>query len=381
MYAILYWEDSTFSVVALSGILSPRKEVNEYAIGDVVQAKFQGKVYSAKIYEIGENRASLNKSLSVGFKIDLTRIAPSACIQPMHPRLTPEDAAKEDKTDGPTKRKRHRSVPSKAQEDVANKDEPTKKRHRSDMNVGQSSDPLVEQARQMLLMRRQTTLPVAPPPATLPIAPPPATLPVAPPPATLPVAPPPATLPVAPPPATLPVALPPATLEVAPPPATLPNAPPRAILAPEALMLPAVTLVPETPPVVPAILAPSHANPAQVTWAPQETTYMGLEYGPPPPTARPISFLEMMEEPFINDEITQQSFGGPVSCHSCCQLMEQLQTRVAQLENEIQRRANSPPSKSPMCATPSRRPVVASTPAREPLGNITVGNNSMLQML
>ncbi|XP_052264091.1 uncharacterized protein LOC127867108 [Dreissena polymorpha] len=59
--------------------------------------------------------------------------------------------------------------------------------------------------------------------------------------------------------------------------------------------------------------------------------------------------------------------------------MEQLQTRVAQLENEIQRRANSPPSKSPMCATPSRRPVVASTPAREPLGNITVGNNSMLQ--
>ncbi|KAH3865344.1 hypothetical protein DPMN_028383 [Dreissena polymorpha] len=89
-----------------------------------------------------ENRASLNKSLSVGFKIDLTRIAPSACIQPMHPRLTPEDAAKEDKTNGPTKRKRHRSVPSKAQEDVANKDEPTKKRHRSDMNVGQSSDPL-----------------------------------------------------------------------------------------------------------------------------------------------------------------------------------------------------------------------------------------------
>ena len=53
MFAILFWEDSTFSVVALSAILAPRKELNQYAVGDDVEANFQGKRYKAKIYEIG----------------------------------------------------------------------------------------------------------------------------------------------------------------------------------------------------------------------------------------------------------------------------------------------------------------------------------------
>jgi len=53
MFAILFWEDSTFSVVGLKALLSPRKEIEDYAIGDSVTAKFLGKTYTATIYEIG----------------------------------------------------------------------------------------------------------------------------------------------------------------------------------------------------------------------------------------------------------------------------------------------------------------------------------------
>ncbi|KAH3894858.1 hypothetical protein DPMN_019017 [Dreissena polymorpha] len=64
MYAILYWEDSTFTVISLGTIISPRKEINEYVLGETVKAKFGGKVYSAQIYEIsGEIKKSTRKTL------------------------------------------------------------------------------------------------------------------------------------------------------------------------------------------------------------------------------------------------------------------------------------------------------------------------------
>ncbi|KAH3895871.1 hypothetical protein DPMN_020038 [Dreissena polymorpha] len=104
MFAIVFWEDSTFSVIALRGIVSPRKEEHEYYVGDLVQAKFQGKLYSATIYEIGDNRGNLNKTLNAGFKIDMSRVQPDA------------------------QRKRHTSAPE--EENKQGADEPHKKKRR-----------------------------------------------------------------------------------------------------------------------------------------------------------------------------------------------------------------------------------------------------------
>lgn len=56
MYAILFWEDSTFTVISLKTIVSPRKEIGDYVVGEAVKATFRGKLYSAHIYEISGER-------------------------------------------------------------------------------------------------------------------------------------------------------------------------------------------------------------------------------------------------------------------------------------------------------------------------------------
>lgn len=52
MFAILFWEDSTFTVISLKTIVSPRKEIDDYVVGEAVKATYRGKLYSAHIYEI-----------------------------------------------------------------------------------------------------------------------------------------------------------------------------------------------------------------------------------------------------------------------------------------------------------------------------------------
>ena len=53
MFAIVYWEDCTFTVISLTGIVSPRKDFSEYNVGEKIRAKYKGKEYGAIIYEFG----------------------------------------------------------------------------------------------------------------------------------------------------------------------------------------------------------------------------------------------------------------------------------------------------------------------------------------
>ncbi|KAH3702686.1 hypothetical protein DPMN_077712 [Dreissena polymorpha] len=64
--------DSKLSVVALSAIVFPRKALHEYVVGEEVTAPFQE--YAATIYQIGDDRKSLNKTLDSGFKVDFSRM-------------------------------------------------------------------------------------------------------------------------------------------------------------------------------------------------------------------------------------------------------------------------------------------------------------------
>lgn len=53
MYALIEWKDENLvNVYSLTRIISPRKEINEYKVGDNVKANFGGKVYEAIILNI-----------------------------------------------------------------------------------------------------------------------------------------------------------------------------------------------------------------------------------------------------------------------------------------------------------------------------------------
>ena len=52
MFLIVEWIlEGLFRIITFKSITSPRKEYNKYSKGDVVKAKYQGKLYPEKIIE------------------------------------------------------------------------------------------------------------------------------------------------------------------------------------------------------------------------------------------------------------------------------------------------------------------------------------------
>lgn len=50
MYVLLHWvNEPNYNIYNMNKILEPRKPFESYEIGDVVKAKFYGRVYSAVI--------------------------------------------------------------------------------------------------------------------------------------------------------------------------------------------------------------------------------------------------------------------------------------------------------------------------------------------
>ena len=50
MSCVVEWtQEGLFSVISYTAIVNPRKEFSEYFIGEIVQAKFMGKEYPARI--------------------------------------------------------------------------------------------------------------------------------------------------------------------------------------------------------------------------------------------------------------------------------------------------------------------------------------------
>jgi hypothetical protein len=50
MFILVEWIlEGLFSVISFKSITSPRKEYEDYSVGEEVQARYQGKVYPAKI--------------------------------------------------------------------------------------------------------------------------------------------------------------------------------------------------------------------------------------------------------------------------------------------------------------------------------------------
>lgn len=53
MYATVEWiGEDLFSVISLSTITDPRRPFDEYRLTDIVKAKYQGKIYEARIAEL-----------------------------------------------------------------------------------------------------------------------------------------------------------------------------------------------------------------------------------------------------------------------------------------------------------------------------------------
>ncbi|XP_060554099.1 uncharacterized protein LOC132715142 [Ruditapes philippinarum] len=74
MFATIIWEDKKWSIISLRSVLKPRKEVEDYKVGDHVSARFAGKIYAAVIFEIDTDRQALKKKLEdPGFENTLAR--------------------------------------------------------------------------------------------------------------------------------------------------------------------------------------------------------------------------------------------------------------------------------------------------------------------
>ncbi|KAJ8313455.1 hypothetical protein KUTeg_008993 [Tegillarca granosa] len=56
LYALIQWSDLFTSIINLSTVCSPRKEIEQYKEGEYIEAKYQGKQYRAIISEICELR-------------------------------------------------------------------------------------------------------------------------------------------------------------------------------------------------------------------------------------------------------------------------------------------------------------------------------------
>jgi hypothetical protein len=55
MYFLVQWEDRFLSVITSKDIDSPAKLPGDYYEGELITAKFQGKIYNAVISEINGN--------------------------------------------------------------------------------------------------------------------------------------------------------------------------------------------------------------------------------------------------------------------------------------------------------------------------------------
>lgn len=53
LYALIELEDQYLSIISVSTICQPRKEISEYEEGEDIHAKFKGSIYRAVIADIG----------------------------------------------------------------------------------------------------------------------------------------------------------------------------------------------------------------------------------------------------------------------------------------------------------------------------------------
>ncbi|KAJ8307791.1 hypothetical protein KUTeg_014656 [Tegillarca granosa] len=69
LYALIQWSDLFTSIINLSTVCSPRKEIEQYKEGEYIEAKYQGKQYRAIISEICDDRKKLQgRPLKFTFK-------------------------------------------------------------------------------------------------------------------------------------------------------------------------------------------------------------------------------------------------------------------------------------------------------------------------
>lgn len=48
-YALIQWEDGFIHIISLSQIITPRKPIDDYTPGEYIRAKYQGRIYRARI--------------------------------------------------------------------------------------------------------------------------------------------------------------------------------------------------------------------------------------------------------------------------------------------------------------------------------------------
>lgn len=52
LFALIQWSDLFTSIIDLSNVCSPKKEIGQYEEGEYIEATYQGKVYRAVISHI-----------------------------------------------------------------------------------------------------------------------------------------------------------------------------------------------------------------------------------------------------------------------------------------------------------------------------------------
>ncbi|KAH3784410.1 hypothetical protein DPMN_162364 [Dreissena polymorpha] len=304
---------------------------------------------------LSDNRGNLNKTLNAGFKIDMSRVQPDA------------------------QRKRHTSAPEEENKQGADEPHKKKRRYQSSDSDLQSTDPLVVQARQILLKRRSsvmseqvtaqpealatvTNMPVTPSASKLsttydvmptalvsssveasawnPVPAIPLQMTLLP--ATslqdtsthmtpLPATP----LQMTSPPVTSTqnTPLPALPLQMTPQPATCTQMTPHALPVTSTQMtpLPATPTQLTSPPATPTMMTHTSVNFGHAACRQDFTSF---DYGPAPPSVREVSFMEMMTGPLCEEEVetdTSECYVGS-SCHSCCEQIKVMQTRITQME-------------------------------------------------
>ena len=59
-YAVVEWEDGLSSIINLKSVVQPRKQLQEYLVGEDIKAPFKGIIYKAKVIAIGGKEVQLS---------------------------------------------------------------------------------------------------------------------------------------------------------------------------------------------------------------------------------------------------------------------------------------------------------------------------------